>query len=197
MDLWEHGVVSEPDHSNDLEMVISNILKKCRSIIKMIKKSSNLTSYMDKLKAANKIRSGLSIDCKSRWNSTKFMIDNMIKLKSLVVQLHSEKHDLSLTKGQKGKLTKLELTSDQWRMLMSINQVLTPFYNATKLMSGQKYSTIGTALFAIRKIKAFLETYVENNSFVNEMKNALLDQMIKYIDEDKEQMDLIIVNIIN
>ena len=182
------------DLSNDLQRVISNIMSKCRSLIKMISKSSNLTSYIDKLKVIHKIRHSLSIDCKSRWNSTKFMMGNLLTFKRLIVQLHSDKHDLSLSSKQKQKLTRLELTSDEWRMVGSIDHVLTPFYNATKLMSGQQYCTIGTALFAIRKMKCFLETTVEHNPFIAGMKSDLLDQLIKYIDDDADQLDSILVS---
>lgn len=192
-DEWEEGIRVDPDLSNDLQRVISNIMKKCRSLIKMIKKSSNLTSYMDKMKVVHKIRHSLSIDCKSRWNSTKFMMGNLLTFKPLIVQLHSQKHDLCLSYQQKQKLTSLELTSDEWRMVVSIDHVLTPFYNATKLMSGQQYCTIGTALFAIRKMKSFLETVVEHNSFVDGMKNDLLDQLVKYIDDDIDQLDLVLI----
>jgi hypothetical protein len=187
-------VTTDSDLANDLQQHLGTIVNKCRSLIKMINKSTNLTSYMDKLRDIHKIRQSLSNDCKTRWNSTKFMLHNMLKCKALIVQLHSDKHDLSLTSKKKIKLTSLELTSDEWRMITSMDKILTPFYKATKLMSGQKYCTIGTALFAIRKIKHFLETYSENDSFVNEMKNDLLDQFVKYIDDDKEQLDLIIVN---
>lgn len=186
-------VIVDPDISNDLQQNIGIIMDKCRSLVKMINKSSNLTSYMDQLKVNQKIRNSLSTDCKSRWNSTKFMLENILKFKSLITQLHSDKHDLLLTSKRKSKLTSLELTSDEWRIISSIEQVLTPFYNATKLMSGQKYCTIGTTLFAIRKIKVFLETYVENNSFINELKNNLLEQLIKYIDDDTEQIELVVV----
>jgi hypothetical protein len=182
------------DLSNDLQRVISNIMTKCHSLIKMINKSSNLTSYMDKLKVVHKERRGLSIDCKSRWNSTKFMMKNLLLFKRLIVQLHSDKHDLSLNSKQKQKLTSLELTSDERRMVSSIDHVLTPFYNATKLMSGQQYCTIGTALFAVRKMKSFLETIVENDSFTDGMKNDLLNQLLKYIDDDVDQLDLIVVS---
>ena len=98
-----------------------------------------------------------------------------------------------MTINRKQKLANLELTNDEWHMIASIGQVLTPFDNATKLMSGQKYVTIATALFAIRKIEIFLESYVENNQFINTMKIDLLEQMIKYIDDDTEQLELIIV----
>ena len=182
------------DLSNDLQRVISNIMTKCRSLIKMINKSSNLTTYMDQLKVVHKVRRGLSIDCKSRWDSTKFMMENLLLFKRLIVQLHSDKHDLSLNSKQKQKLTSLELPSDEWRMVSSIDHVLTPFYNATKLMSGQQYCTIGTALFAVRKMKSFLETIIENDSFTDGMKNDLLDQLVKYIDDDVDQLDLIVVS---
>jgi hypothetical protein len=169
-------------------------MMKCRALIKMINKSSNSTSYMDQLKVVHKVRRGVSNDCKSRWNSTKFMMENLLLFKRLIVQLHSDKHDLSLNSKQKQKLTGLELTSDEWRMVSSIDHVLTPFYNATKLMSGQQYCTIGTALFAVRKMKSFLETITENDSFADGMKNDLLDQLVKYIDDDVDQLDLIIVS---
>ena len=197
VDFWENQVNIVSNLANDLQEVIGNILHKCRSTIKMINKSSNLASYMDKLINVHKIRRSLSNDCKSRWNSTRYMIDNILKLKSLIIQLHSDKHDLHLTNKRKQKLTNLELSSDEWLMIASIEQVLTPFHKATKLMSGQKYATIGTALFTIRKIKSFLETYDENNSFINGMKNLLLEQMIRYIDDDTEQLELIIVRPIN
>ena len=195
MDLWEQDVIVDSDLSNDLHSTISEIMHKCRSLVKMISKSSNLTSYIDKLKSVNKIQQTLSIDCKSRWNSTKFMVEKFITFKPLIHQLHSDKHDLFLSRKQ--KLNNLELTSDEWCLIVSIDQVLTPFYKAIKSMSGQQYSTIGTALFAIRKIREFLETSVEKNSFVDGMKNALLKEMNKYIDNDDEQMDMIIVSLFN
>jgi hypothetical protein len=125
------------------------------------------------------------------------MIKNILKFKLLINQLHSDKHSLYLTNARKQKLTNLELSSDEWLMIDSIDKVLTPFHDATKLMSGQKYPTIGTALFSIRKIKAFFESYAENNSFIDEMKDLLLEQMTKYIDNDTEQLDLIIVRTFN
>jgi len=192
VDYWANGVNTDPDLANELQQTIGNILHKCRSTVKMINKSSNLTMYMDQLKENSKIEHGLSLDCKSRWNSTKYMVENILKFKALIGQLHSDKHGLYLTNEGIQKLTSFELSSDEWFMINSINQVLTPFHKATAMMSGQKYPTIGVALFAIRKIKNFLETF-DNNSFINAMKDLLLDQMTKYIDNDTEQLDLIVV----
>jgi hypothetical protein len=185
----------DPDSTNDLQQIVGGVLSKCRSTIKMINKSCNLSSYMENLKDnSNDLKNSLSIDCKSHWNSTKFMITNLLKCKSLIGQLHSDKHILSLNYKMKAKLSNLELTADEWFIMKSIEKVLTPFESATKMMSGQQYPTIGVAFCSIRKIKSFLESNEESNTFINEMKDLLLEQLIHYIDDDKDQLNLIIVS---
>lgn len=192
-DFWDEDIVLNFSSSNDLQKKVSNLMVKCRSLIKMIKKSTCLTLYMDKLKTIHQIERSLSMDCKSRWNSTKFMTENLLIFKPLIVKLHSDKHDLSLTNKQKQKLANLELTSDEWRMVTSVDNILSPFYHTTKLISGYKYCTIGTALFAIRKMKKYFETMTEHDFFSNDLKLALLNQLDKYIDADGDQLDLILV----
>jgi hypothetical protein len=67
---------------------------------------------------------------------------------------------------------------------LEVEQILTPFENATKLMSGQ--------LYAIRRIKGFLESFDDNSLFINGMGNLLLQQIWHYIDDDTEQLKLIV-----
>lgn len=169
-------------------------LTKCRSMIKMINKSTNLTSYVDALKEVHVVQRTLAIDCKSRWNSTVRMISSISKHKPVICQLYLDKHNLPLSNKQKQKLAYLELSSDEWSLLSSIEKVLEPFDRATNLMSGQKYPTIGTALFAIRKMITFFESFTENNPFMNGMKDLLVEQLNKYINEDVEQLQQIAVS---
>lgn len=194
LDFWDKDVVTTFDSSSDFQQHVANLMSKCRSLVKMIKKSTCLTRYMDKLKMDYKIERSLSIDCKSRWNSTKFMIENLLIFKPLIVQLHADKHDLPLLSKQKQKLANLELNSDEWRLVTSFDNILAPFYHATKLISGHKYCTIGTALFAIRKMKRFFETMTEHDFFSNEMKIALLSELERYIDDDEDQLEFILVS---
>lgn len=194
-DSWKEGLTTDTDNSTDVQRRIGQTMYQCRSLIKMIKKSSILTSYLDRMKADHKIRCDLSIDCQSRWNSTKQMIDVLLKYRSLISQLHSDKHDLSLSMKSIAKLKNLELSTDQWHLILAMNQALTPFFNATKLISGQKYASIGTCLFAIRKIKQFLENDLSNKPYLNEIKSLLLEQLIHYIDDDLEQHELIQVGL--
>ena len=194
IDLWENNVNVDPDSANKLQQIIGGILGKCRSTIKMINKSCNLSSYVEILKDSHDLKNNLSIDCKNRWNSTKFMITNLLKYKSLFGQLHSDKHILSLNHKIKAKLGNLELTADDWFIIQSIEQVLTPFEKATKMMSGQKYPTVGIAFCATRMIKDFIESNEETNTFIYEMKHLSLAQLVHYIDSDTDQFHLIIVS---
>ena len=187
----------DPDTANELQQIIGGILGKCRSTIKMINKSCNLSSYMEILKDSNGLKSSLSIDSKTRWNSTKFMITNLLKYKSLIGQLHSDKRIPSLNHKIKAKLDNLELTADDWFIIKSIEQVLTPFEKVTKMMSGQKYPTVGIAFCAIRTIKKFLESNEENYTIINELKYLLLAQLAHYIDNDTDQLDLSICHFIH
>jgi hypothetical protein len=66
VDYWENDVNTDSESANDLQTFIGTIILKCRSTIKMINKSSNLTSYMDKLKYDHDLQRNLSIDCKGR-----------------------------------------------------------------------------------------------------------------------------------
>ena len=43
-------------------------------------------------------------------------------------------------------------------------------------------TAIAIAFCFVRKIKSFLESNEENNRFINEMKDLLLEQLIHYID---------------
>ncbi len=128
VDYWENDVNTDPEAANDLQQFIGTILSKCRSTIKMINKSSNLTSYMDKLKDDHDVQRSLLIDCKGRWNSTKYMIDNILKCKVLINQLHSDKHELYLTNKREQKLTNLELNGVKsklfWNLILTIIHLL-------------------------------------------------------------------------
>jgi hypothetical protein len=196
MDFWGNGVVTDPLQASNLQEYIGEILWKCRGTIKLINKSSNLTAYIDKLKDDHGIQLSLSNDCKNRWNSTKCMIETVLEFKGLISQLHSDKHQLHLTNERKQKLANVELSSDDWLMIKSIEQVLRPFEKATELMSGQHYATIGIALYAIRRIKVFLESLDDSNPFINGMSSFLLQQIVHYIDDDTEQLTFIVVSIL-
>ncbi|CAF4765491.1 unnamed protein product [Rotaria sp. Silwood2] len=81
----------------------------------------------------------------------------MLKYKTIINKITSEKHDIDLNKKQTTKLSSIELDQDDWKMLELIKFVLKSVVHATELVSGSQYSTIGISYFAIFQIREFLE----------------------------------------
>ncbi|CAF0834218.1 unnamed protein product [Adineta steineri] len=88
------------------------------------------------------------------------------------------------------QLLEFELNGQEWAILESVKQVLNSFFEATKLVSGKKYSTIGLGFFAIASLKQHLEERSNNNE-VDRLKDLLLDQLTKYFEYDIEQYELL------
>ena len=67
---------------------------------------------------------------------------------------------------------------------------------ATKVISGRHYATIGTSFFAMCVIKEFLEDQSDlDQPCINHLKKLLLTQLRKYFEHDTEQLELIKVSI--
>ena len=51
------------------QTVIANALDKCPRLVKLINKASMLSSFIQRLKIANKVNRSLAIDCKFQYSS--------------------------------------------------------------------------------------------------------------------------------
>ncbi|CAF3791041.1 unnamed protein product, partial [Rotaria sordida] len=137
------------------QKLILQVVKKCRAIAKILKKSSLISRFVRKEQDSMKSKKNISNDCPSRWNSTFNLIDAIIELKHVIIKLFTDKWSLNLRKDQVSKLAKIELTSENWDLLSALHFVLKPFFLATKMMSGKEYATIGLSYYAIHEIKSF------------------------------------------
>ncbi len=74
----------------------------------------------------------------------------------------------------------LEFTSDCWYIIELLIKVLKPFNAATKAISGSDYSSIGIALFILRRLeKDFLSVDIPTDDpLLINMKECLLNKMI-------------------
>ena len=74
-DDWMEDVNDSPiDALPDREMV-KELLKKCRGLISMIKRSTIITAFFDMLRTKLNIRRNLCYHVKTRWNSTFCLMD--------------------------------------------------------------------------------------------------------------------------
>jgi hypothetical protein len=196
-DNWSHDVLVDFDRSSCApeQAAIGEMMKKCRSFVKLVNKSSILKSYVNSIRSEFNIRRTLQLDCKSRWNSSHRLLETMLTYRKLINKLHSEKHEIKLNHKQTKKLSSIELEKADWLLIESIERVLQPFVQATKLVSGRKYCTIGIGFFAISQLREFLEDEKSSDSndsrILSRLKQLLLFNMEQYFEKDKEQWHLI------
>ena len=177
------------------KQMIGSVLEKCRSLVKLIKESSILIAYINVLKKEFNICRSLQLDCKSRWNSTYRLIETLMIYKRIISKLMSDKHELNLNDKQKRLLTSIEFDKTDWIIIESLENLLRPFSEAIKLVSGSNYSTIGVGLFTIVHIRDFLEdtrsSGLNHSKFMLRLKQFLLTNMEKYFNKDSQQFVLI------
>jgi hypothetical protein len=156
----------------------------------MIKYSSILSSFVQKIKhqyneqkdEKEKIKRSLTLDVRTRWNSTYKMLKTLFMYRFIVIELFQKKTNIDLTKKQHQHLSSLEFTSGCWYIIELLIKILKPFYAATKVMSGSDYPTIGITFYAIRRIeKDFLSIIKPNEDpLLMNMKTCLLNKMHYY-----------------
>ena len=194
-DDWAEGVnESGIDIVPDQEM-INNLLKKCRRLISMIKRSTILTAYFDKERKRSNIKRNLCYDVKTRWNSTFHLIDSILALREVIERLFNSKHQLHIKQDKIEKISRLEFKSDDWGLLLNLHYVLRPFFHATKALSGRRYPSIGFAYYLYIRLKTFLQEHSKKESaVVKRLKNLLLKQLLYYFENDDDQLELLKVS---
>ena len=84
------------------------------------------------------------------------------------------------------------LNNSEWEALKSLMQVLQPFYEATKLLSGRKYPTLPYAKIVMSRLLMYLETEDDSDdSFRIGLKLDLFSMFGNYYDKlSKDQLEI-------
>ena len=134
------------------------------------------------------VKRRLIADCINRWNSTYLALNSLLKHKTILLHLFENKAKLSLTSKQKEMLGLLELSSDDYAIFTNLMDTFDLFYQATDLLSGSKYPTIGLCLYAIRNLKEFFEKEEDDESnILITLKQFVVESLNHYFDENDEQ----------
>ncbi|CAM4832117.1 unnamed protein product [Rotaria magnacalcarata] len=189
--------IDEGDNEQDTPITKENLAKtihKGRQLIKTIRRSQILTMFINNEKKGLKITCHLIMDCITRWNSTYLAIKSLQEHKTVMLNLFENKGKLPIPTKQKEKLTLLEISSDDWTLINNLIYLLKPFYEATSLLSGTKYPTIGLRLFAIQNIKEYLEKEDDDQSeILTTLKKFVLQSLNEYFDENDPQYKLLVL----
>ena len=196
MDNWSIDIIDyvDPSTGDSIQRHVGDVMKKSRSFVKLINKSSILMNYVSNLKKQFKINRSLQLDCKSRWNSSYHLVEGMLMYKKIINKINSEKYDIGINKKQTTKLSSMEFDQDDWKMLELIEFVLKPVVHATQLVSGSKYPTIGISYFVIFQIREFLEDVsdysVNDSKILHYLKSLILKQVQKYFFNNYTQLEI-------
>jgi hypothetical protein len=192
-DNWSIDIDMNVGATEEVKLV-TRVIKKCRKIATVSKKSSIISNFIRLHQASFRINKTLHNDCKSRWNSTFSLIDSLIIMKPLLMKLFNEKRTLKLQKEQLDNLTSFELNNEDWDFLTSLHHVLKPFYFGTTMMSGKNYPSIGLSYHVVQKLKQFCTNYTNDNEHIIELKKLLLTKLYQYFYSDDEQYEYFQVN---
>jgi hypothetical protein len=153
---------------NDGIKEFESIISKLRQIGSSIKNSSKKSqSYENTCKAIDQTFTKLKRDTYIRWNSTYEMIDRGLKMKSVIQIVCLRDTDFQ----------PFQISEEQWNKLEIIHKFLSPFYEATTLLSGQDYSSICIVLPLLSTLLDHCKSYANNQTLKQSIK--LIEQKLK------------------
>jgi len=87
-DNWSIDLIEyvDPSTCDAIQQHVGEVMKKCRSFVKLLNKSSILMNHVSNLKKHFKINRSLQLDCKSRWNSSHHLVEGMLMYKKTYLQ---------------------------------------------------------------------------------------------------------------
>lgn len=129
-----------PENDSD-EGDLKTVLKKCRTIVGFFKRSEvgNRMLAEKQKQLGSPIILKLKQDIRTRWNSTFFMLERLIKLKEpLTIVMITLKEAPS------------NLDSEEWNIIEDMIPLLRPFNNLTVELSAEQYPTLSKVIPLLR-----------------------------------------------
>ena len=121
-------------HSIGASTQVQRLLAACRRVVSHFNHSSKETERLAEEQHRKPVLKVIQ-DCSTRWNSTFYMIERLLKLKvPLIAVLDSDENRSLLLKDH------------QWALASEVVCVLHPFERSTVVLSGQEYPTLSLVL---------------------------------------------------
>ena len=194
-----NGVSGFRCFAHSLQISVKAGLSKASQLISRVRKIVSFFNYspkqMERLNHTQRMLSqsekpvGVIVDCETRWNSTFYMFERLVRLERAIVQLeltlsYSDRAD---EKKDGEKLKNFLLDHEEWSDLKNVVKVLKPLELATSLVSGSSYATLSLIIpmttTAIQKLQVVQETPV-----ANAVRLGILEDMLKRPIVNREQV---------
>lgn len=190
---------SKPRHEQELIENITCVLNKIRNISRLCRNQRVITSFVLKEIEQTKVNGGQNFisDFFVRWNSTFNMIDRFVNLREIAYKITTDPESIDgVTGKQIQTLENNQLSDNDWDIVFILHKVLNPFYEATKMLSGRKYSTLSLSYVIKKLLFEFLNTK-DSKDLANELllKKILLKELTHHLNTkiSDEQKNLVLV----
>ena len=132
-----------------LELIkfIQELITRVRKLVKIARKASLLREHIaDWAKEQLFQCRALLLDFKIRWNTIYLMLERLLKFKEVIEQITASPGSVEgVSNKQQSKLKSLRLSAAHWSMVIMLESLLAPFFQATKILSGSNYKTSSLA----------------------------------------------------
>lgn len=152
---------------------IEALLSKCRKIVGHFKHSPYLENQLAiKLKEQGLDSCKLKQDIVTRWNSTYFMFESLMKAKRGII-------DVLTTHSSNIRLP----TTTEWEMIEKMIVCLKPCLEISELLGGSKYVTVSVVLPAVTHLKSSLRCSDVDPGYIARFKRTLTDDLITRVND--------------
>lgn len=164
-----------PCFAHTLNLVAQNSMQQCTELRNLITKVKDIVTWFKQSNiASNELRKATQKETKliqevpTRWNSTYYMIERFLELRTIVNNI------IIRHKNAPPMLTASELS-----ILFSVLQVLRPIEAATKEVSGDKYCTSSKVIPLIHCLLLKVKTLRLEESLAKELQSLVLKEIDK------------------
>jgi hypothetical protein len=112
-------------------------------------------------------------DCATRWNSTYFMVKRFLKLKNSITWLQMT--------GKISILESVSFSSDEWKQMEMLCDLLSPFQQVTESLCAEQYPTLSIVYPLICSLQSHLNNNKwKENIVINSIQQMLHQNLGKY-----------------
>lgn len=158
---------------------VETLLAACRRVVSHFHHSSKSTDELLKEQGRD-VSLKLIQDCPTRWNSSYYMLERLLKLKIPVIAV--------LDRSEKREIRQLMIKDRHWELARDIVKILAPFENVTAVLGGQKYVTASLLLPLVQKLRKRCQQPASEDepAAARRFRNALLQALEDKFDQGLE-----------
>lgn len=156
------------------EAAVSPLLAKCRKIVGHFKHSPNNYKELKVQQVALGLpEEPLLQDVVTRWNSTLFMLQRLVKHKdAIIATLNQQQHRLA------------KITDAEWEKLRQLIVILQPCQKATELLGGECYVSCSVLLPLLAHLHKVMKVSDDDPAYIVRFKTAFDEDFTKRCKED-------------